>query len=523
MNPLKSIIARFDSVKNTLNSRYWEYTKYYEDGEVWENTFLFESFGGASFQGNPYYIYKELLKRPDSNNFRIYISAKDPEGIRRSLTERDLCPDHVFIIKIHSDEYRKVLSHAKYLVNNVSFTMDFIKKDEQVYLNTWHGTPLKTLGRTVHGDPFAVANGQRNYMIADYLLAPNALTKKVYEQDYMVHDIMPGELVLGGYPRNSVFFDSKVRRSAKDKYNLQGYKTIFYMPTWRGTACGVDKVDQVSDIEKLAKELGDSYKVFVKFHPAMEKTSGNFEYCYNMPEDIEVYEFLNAMDILITDYSSVFFDFASTGKKIVLYQYDREEYYQSRGVYKEAEDKLNFPIAYHFDQLLEYVTAEDYPDYSVFTQEFCPFDSIHSAKEALELLLNHQNQQQECEPVDLYVFDAPISDKDILALKDKLSGTNFRFVFVLNRRSQSYSGVKSWSELDYLSINTYNRLSYSEKLSRVFLALFRTRKAKKKLEYYGNRERKRLWGNMRVSKVYSRSTPHLLPVALRYVAEQRNF
>lgn len=523
MNPFKSIIARFDSVRNTFNSRYWEYTKYYEDGEVWENTFLFESFGGANFQGNPYYIYKELLKRPDCQKYRIYISSKDPEGIRRSLTERDLCTDHVTVIEIHSDEYKRVLSHAKFLVNNVSFTMDFIKKDEQVYLNTWHGTPLKTLGRTVHGDPFAVGSPQRNFLLSDYLIAPNALTKKVYLYDHMVHDIMPEMLVLGGYPRNSIFFDSEARQSVKDKYDLHGYKTIFYMPTWRGTACGVEKVDQVSDIEKLAKELGDRYKVFVKFHPAVGKTSGDFQYCYNMPANTEVYEFLNAMDILITDYSSVFFDFASTGKRIVLYQYDREEYYQSRGVYQEVEDKLNFPIAYNFDQLLAYVTAEDYPDYSDFTNEFCPFDSINSAKEALELLLNHQKHQHECELVDLYVFDAPISDKDILALKEKLSGTNFRFVFVLNRKSQSYSGVKSWSELDYLSINTYNRLRYSERVSRVFLSLFLTRKAKKKLEYYGSRERKRLWGNMRIGSVYTRSGFGSLPVALRYVAEQKIF
>ena len=87
------------------------------------------------------------------------------------------------------------------------------------------------------------------------------------------------------------------------------------MPTWRGTANGIDDVDQVSEMERLAKELGETYKVFVKFHPAMQKEGAKFKYCLNMPDNIEVYEFLNGMDILITDYSSVFFDFANSDQK----------------------------------------------------------------------------------------------------------------------------------------------------------------------------------------------------------------
>lgn len=520
MSPLNSIKARFDSFRQTRKSRYWEYSKYFTDGIVWDNTFLFESFSGSNFQGNPYYIYKELINRDDFEKYKIYISAKQPKLIENSLKNRGLLRTNVKVIAIHSAEYRDVLAHAKYLINNVSFTIDFIKKDEQVYLNTWHGTPLKTLGRTVLGDPFAVCNGQRNFLLADYLLAPNELTKRVYEFDYMVHDIIPGELVLGGYPRNSIFFDKEAGTAVRDKYGLHDIKTVFYMPTWRGTTCDIYDVDQVSDIEKLAEELGDSYKVFVKFHPAMGKTSGDFKYCHNMPDDIEVYEFLNAMDILITDYSSVFFDFASTGKKIVLYQYDREDYFKSRGVYREVEESLGFPIAYNYQQLYKFVTAEDTDDYSDFVKKYCPYDSIEGAKKALALLLNNDIEKTDNHPTDLYVIDYSISEEELNRLKSRVKSDSFRFVFVLNRKSKGYNRIQSWKQIDYFSVNTYDRLSGSERIGYFLNSLFPTKKAKEKISYYCSRERKRLWGNVNIGKVYTNSSPRKLPTALKDKAER---
>lgn len=75
-------------------------------------------------------------------------------------------------------------------------------------MNTWHGTPLKCLGRNIQNDPFECNNAQRNFLLCDYLLAPNKLTRNVYENDYMVRGIMHGQIKEQGYPRNSIFFDT---------------------------------------------------------------------------------------------------------------------------------------------------------------------------------------------------------------------------------------------------------------------------------------------------------------------------
>ncbi len=520
MNPIKSIKARIDGVRNTKKSRYWEYTAYYNDGEIWEDTFFFESFGGANFQGNPYYIYKEMLFAPEYKHFQRIIAHKAPEKLQAELRSRGLIDERVRIVEMHSAEYRKAVSHAKYLVNNVSFTMDFIKKDGQVYLNTWHGTPLKTLGRDVAGDPFACINAQRNMLMSDYLLAPNALTKETFEEGHMTKDIMQGELFLGGYPRNSVFFKQEDREKVKQKYGLQGVKSVFYMPTWRGNACATDKVDQVSDIERLAKELGEGYRVYVKFHPAMKTASAEFSYCLPMPEGIEAYEFLNAVDILITDYSSVFFDFASTGKKIVLYQYDKEEYFKSRGTYAEAEENIPFDTAYDFEQLLAMVKSGEEKEYPAFLDKFCKYDSALAAKQALEKILQGKPAEKG-KAVDLYVIDFPVTEAELFSMKEKLQGQTYRFVFVLGEHSKAFEVIKRWGEIDYTSLNVYNRLTPKERRKerrlRFVYALFKSKKALAKLKAFGARERKRLFGNMKIGHIYAKNTK--LPTAVRYDAE----
>ncbi len=520
MNPIKSIQARIGGWRNTRKSRYWEYAEYYKDGEVWENVFLLESFGGSNFQGNPYYIYKELLPLAEAEEISIVIAHKNPDKLKAELSARGVICPSVQIVEMHSAEYRKVLSHAKYLVNNVSFSMDFIKKEGQIYLNTWHGTPLKTLGRSIANDPFACVNGQRNFLMSDYLLAPNELTKEVFEKGYMVKDIMPGELFLGGYPRNEIFFDREARARVKEKYGLNGVKSILYMPTWRGDANAVKKVDQVSDIERLAKELGEGYRVYVKFHPAMKTEGTGFTYCRQAPTDIEVYEFLNAVDILITDYSSVLFDFANAEKEIILYQYDKEEYFKERGTYTEAEENIPFKTAYTFDELLELVQKANEEKHPAFLERFCAYDHARAAKTAVDKLLQGKPVHNG-KAVDLYVVDFPVTQEELLAIQDKLKGETYRFVFVLGQHSAAFSKINCWGNLEYTSLNVYNRLTPKERRKEAWLrfvyTLFKSKRALKKLQALGERERKRLFGDIKIGNMYAKGKK--LPTAVRYEAQ----
>lgn len=515
MNILKSIKGRLDGILQDRKSRYWEYAAYFEDEILWEDTIFFESFGGSNFQGNPYYIYKEALKSERCREMKLIIAHRNPAELSAWLTERNLIDSRVEVIPTNSNAYRNTLAHAKYLVNNVSFNMDYIKKPGQVYLNTWHGTPLKSLGRKIGYNPFECLNGQRNFQLCDYLIAPNAFTGEVFLQDYMVDGWMPGKLTPQGYPRNSVFFDEKAREETRKAYQLEGVTSVFFMPTWRGVSGGVEDVDQVSQIEQLAKDLGETYRVYVKFHPAMKKTDGDFQYCYNMPKDIEVYEFLNAMDILITDYSSVFFDFASADKSIVLYQYDREEYYSTRGIYPQVAGELPFPVAYTYEELLQAVKSAEQPDRTAFLEQFCTYDAISSAKEALQLLFA-EKKTEEANLMDLYIIDFPVTDEWLLSMQEKLSGSNFRFAFLL-KGGGLYKKVRCWDQIPYTALYVYDRLTIREKLHYKLCACLRSKKAYAKMCAYSLREQRRLWGDTKIGNIYAKSKN--LPLAVKPFAK----
>lgn len=522
MNPILSVLARINGLKNDINRRYWEYSGYFNDCVIWEKTILFESFGGVNFQGNPYYLYKAVLADKVYTDYKLMIAHNNPAELKEYLIKRQFIDERVSIIRKGSAEYRNVLAHAKYLITNVSFNIDFIKKPEQIYLNTWHGTPLKYLGRKIQKDPFECNNAQRNFLMCDYLIAPNALTKNAFEDDYMVHGIMQGKIIMQGYPRNSIFFDSEEREKVKRKYHLDEVISVFYMPTWRGTSSAAEDVDQVSEIEQLAKELGSEYKVYVKFHPAMKKIGENFKYCYDMPEDIEVYEFLNSVDILITDYSSVFFDFANTGKQIILYQPDKEQYFKNRGVYAEVEQNLPFPIVYQYEKLRDAVKNNRKADYIKFTQRFCTYDAQNVSGEIIHMLLEQEPERVPAPSVNLYVIDFPVTEEWLFDVQKKLVGTNYRFVFVLKRSAGGFKNIGCWGQIDYCTLYMADNLTPVEKLDAALCCLFckwfKSKRASVKLRYYCTREQRRLWGNMNIGHIYAKSKH--IPVAVRYMAEK---
>ncbi|MCR5665022.1 MAG: CDP-glycerol glycerophosphotransferase family protein [Oscillospiraceae bacterium] len=499
MNPIKSFKGRLDGLRNDFSSHYWEYIQYYCDSTIWDQSVLFESFGGKNFQGNPYYLYREIFSSEAFSGLTLYIAHRNPEGCIRFLEARGLLDERVRVILYGSAEYRNVLSHTKYLINNVSFSMDWIKKSGQVYLNTWHGTPLKCLGRNIRNDPFELNNSQRNMLLADLLLAPNDLTARVFLEDHMIRDIMPGRLVYGGYPRNTAFFDRELRETIRRRFGLNEKQVVFYMPTWRGTAGGVKSMDFTTEMERLAEELGDEYAVFLKLHPAMLQSVGKMRFCHQMPDEYEVYEFLNAADILITDYSSVYFDFTNTGRRTILYQYDRDSYFSDRGVYPDVLKLTPYPVVRTYAELKQRILEGKETADAAFREEFCPKDSPLAARELIAELKKFRPAQPG-KPVDLYVISFPVTDEQLLRWKQLLVGQCFRFVFVPRRNNRRFSNLGCFDRIEYLTCwDTARSIGAESLFAREKLIL---------------RERKRLWGDLRIGHVYAKSGRLPLPLQM---------
>lgn len=367
-----------------------EYTRYYLKLPVSENQVLFESKHGEDVAGNIFHMLL-AMKAEQFRSLDVYLTLQEElmDGWKERFSRYGI--DFVKMIPYNSTGYLKLLATAKYLITDTSLASYYIKRDEQVYLNTWHGTPLKAMGRIVPQREYALGNVQRNFMIADYLLYQNEFSRDVFLDDYMIRELYQGKVMLSGYPRNSAFFADERESVIRDELGLSDMQVMAYMPTWRGL---LNKKENKKQIEEISNYLYDidaalegNQVLFVKLHPFVKSglNYDDFEHIRPFPEQYETYDFLNATDLLITDYSSIMFDYAVSGKKIILFTYDREEYLSDRGMYIDL-DTLEFPQADTVEALIEKINDEEPAPYENFRRTYCPYDRKDTALAVCECL-----------------------------------------------------------------------------------------------------------------------------------------
>jgi len=395
-NRFELIKKKLPIVKIMMQGGSVYYTKMYEKLSVNPKDILFESKHGEDIAGNIFALIQELKNEP-YKEYRVFLAMEKDymEQYRRLLENYGL--DHVTMIDIRSKEYAKALASAKYLVTDTSFPPYYIKKKEQVYLNTWHGTPLKAMGRIVPMREYALGNVQRNFLIADYLLYQNDFSKEVFMTDYMIKDIYPGTALISGYPRNSAFFHKNRYHQIRQELKLDDKQVIVYMPTWRGLLHKKETGKQLDMLGlyfvNIDNKLTDNQVFYVKLHPFVKNQMdySGFKHIKEFPAKYETYDFLNASDVLVTDYSSIMFDYGVTKRKMILFTYDREEYKNGRGLYLDL-DTLELPKADTVDELIAELQAE-HKGYPQFHQRFCSYDSVNTPSQVIETLLFGSTKQ----------------------------------------------------------------------------------------------------------------------------------
>ena len=387
-NKLRLIANHIPGIKLLRLPKDVRYTLYYEKCQVDPKLIFFESKHGEDVAGN---IFQMLLALSDEKycDFRIMLTLNENLiGTYGSLLAR-YGIDYVDFIPTDSKEYLKVLATAKYLITDTSFPTYYIKKPDQVYLNTWHGTPLKGMGRVVPQRQYGLGNVQRNFFIADYLLYQNEFSRDIFVEDYMIAPLFHGNIMLSGYPRNSAFFNTNRYDEIRSELGMEDMQVMAYMPTWRGLLNKKENKKQITELYNYFYELDtylrDDQIIYVKLHPFVksELNYENFNHIVPFPEEYETYDFLNATDGLITDYSSIMFDYAVSKKKILLFTYDREEYLSDRGMYLDL-NKVEFPICDTVAELAKALNEDS--SYPEFFAEFCKYDKETTASEVCDFL-----------------------------------------------------------------------------------------------------------------------------------------
>lgn len=173
---------------NTKNTLFLEKYLDYYNLPVDESIILYESFNGQGMIDNPYGLFKEFYK---IDGFKHVWVLNNFEQSWFSIMEY---PDVIFV-KHGSDEYLYYLSVAKYLINNCTFPTYFTKKDNQIYINTWHGIPIKKLGYDVANSRIGLGNTIRNFLSSDYILSANSFMTDVYKNGYMLNGLYGGKII----------------------------------------------------------------------------------------------------------------------------------------------------------------------------------------------------------------------------------------------------------------------------------------------------------------------------------------
>lgn len=307
------------------------YVEYMETLDIREDVVLYESSQGSSIGCNPLNILRSALLDERFADKTHVLVINDRSRVPVEL--RGL-PNVIFAAR-DSDLYLRHLASAKYLINNNTFPPYFCRRPEQQYLNTWHGTPMKSLGRDIKGGFMDHRNATRNFLHTTHLLAPNEFTAQILLDKYEIGGLFDGAVAVTGYPRVDATIAPAPATGAKLRARLgisPSEKIVFYAPTWRGSLA-----DRQVDNERLVQDLRVLASTHARFlfrgHPVTEALlDGAGVEGYLVPADTDTNDLLSIVDVLITDYSSVAFDFMATGRPIIYYAYDLEEYQETRGL-----------------------------------------------------------------------------------------------------------------------------------------------------------------------------------------------
>ncbi|MBM7644924.1 CDP-glycerol glycerophosphotransferase (TagB/SpsB family) [Scopulibacillus daqui] len=360
-----------------------------------KNVVIFESFHGKQYSCNPRAIYEYLSS--NHPEYKMYWSVDK----RYAKTFEE---SHVPIIKRFSFRWFSLMPRAQYWVINSRLPLWMPKPKHTTYLQTWHGTPLKKLAEDideVHMPEVTTEVYKENFKIAtrkwDYLISPNAYSTKIFRRAFQFDK----EIIESGYPRNDFLYkenNEQTIKKIKEKCGLPlDKKVLLYAPTWRDDqfyAKGRYKFDLDLDLHKMQKQLGHDYIIVLRMHYLVSENFDlspfqGFAYDFSHHEDIR--ELYLISDLLITDYSSVFFDYANLYRPMIFFVYDIEHYRDKlRGFYFDFEKEAPGPLVKTTDEVIDVIFDIEKnnfkcPDnFKHFHHRFCYLEDGEASRRVVE-------------------------------------------------------------------------------------------------------------------------------------------
>lgn len=352
-----------------------------------ENKIVFSNFNGLGYGCNPKYISEEILRRGYDWDLVWLVNDLNVD-----------MPPKIRKVKFDSEDSCKELMTAKIIINNVKGELNFYKRKEQVYIETWHaGFSIKQLEREAKKMlPFDyILESKDNSKITDYLLSNSKEQTLEYKKNFWYK----GEILEFGLPRNDPYFSKNTDQFSQElKKSLKIQPNDFvliYAPTFRS---GKDTFASYQmDFDRLLKaaesSVGGSCTLLIRTHPNITKTDADI---FQNPKIIDVskypdmQELLIISDLLITDYSSTMFEFALLDKPTILFATDAEKYHNEIRGLKDIFWQSVFPLAEtneELENLIKNIDWEHVKENAIkIKSRFCTFDQGDASKKVVDFM-----------------------------------------------------------------------------------------------------------------------------------------
>lgn len=362
---------------------------------------IFDAFNGRSYSCSPRAIYEQLCRDERFSDYTFVWVFQDPSRYEYLKNERTQ------LVSYRSREYYKTYAQASTWIVNAMIPLDIPKRRGQVLVQCSHGTPFKRLRADIVKDTENALDSYEDMMKKnridtvryDYFVTPSRFTSEKFSSAFKLEELGKKDIILEvGYPRNDRLAHATRSESDKIKDRLhipKDKKVILYAPTWRddqfidGTGF---TYTPPFDINKLQDQLGEDYIILFRAHYLVAQAfdfSTYSGFIYDMSAVDDINDLYIVSDVLVTDYSSVFFDYANLRRPMLFYMYDKEHYEKDlRGFYLPL-DAVPGDIVTTQDALvaqlqrLDDYTKETMATVDSFAKEYTALDDGHASERVI--------------------------------------------------------------------------------------------------------------------------------------------
>ncbi|MEV4949343.1 bifunctional glycosyltransferase family 2 protein/CDP-glycerol:glycerophosphate glycerophosphotransferase [Streptomyces sp. NPDC053755] len=354
---------------------------------------VFAAYWNTDYACNPAAVHQKLLE----------LAPKVRTTWILKPGARNTPPPGTNVVHPGSFAFWRAMARGKYFVNNVNFPTRVVKRPGQIHVQTHHGTPLKRMGVDLADYPVAQGDLDMKSLMRrvdrwDYSISANSFTTAIWDRAYPA-EYTPLDY---GYPRNDVLVNAteEDRAKAREKVGVPaGSTVVLYAPTHRDYHAGPRPM---LDLERFAHQLGEGYTVLSRAHyfhleaPAEGGAAGHGIVDVSGYPSVE--ELYLAADCLLTDYSSLMFDYAHLDRPIVVFANDWEVYRATRGTYFDIHVESPGPVVETEEDLLDVFLSGRWSDEASakaraeFRRRFCEFDDGFAAERVVrKVFLNQEN------------------------------------------------------------------------------------------------------------------------------------